>query len=439
MKRAQVILMAFCLTAIVACSLRKPPTVEDYYAQGELMFAEGNYNNSIENYQRLIDQFPFSPYAEDAELKIGLAYYQMKEYGEAISSLNDFERMHPTNKNLHLASYYLAMSYFDQIGRPDQDQSNTQNALHEFQALEQRFPESPFAELAHERIAICREMLARNQLVVSDFYYQRANFRAAESRLAELMEKYPDTPVAAEALYELGATLKKEGKKYSAAQAFAALTRHFPDTPYARKAEKELKLLDQPIDNEEDPLRLVLAESGFGPAETDSNDRVIVRQRDNGGAAETASTGGGYGPDGLPILERAKPRGNESPKTAMATEPVTLRTIRLGASDPPLSVIFDLSGPVKFERKLENGPGFSTLTVRLQKTTPDSNLERHLVFDRSIFKDCEVLSDSGGTTVRVNTLPVSRFAIIPLDEPPRLLVTFTPRDRTLDETATSGM
>ncbi len=439
MKRPLTILLALWMAAIAGCSLRKPPpSVEDYYAQGDLMFAQGNYNNAIENYQHLIDQFPFSPYAEDAELKIGLAYYRMKEYGEATSALNDFERMHPTNKDLHLASYYLAMSYFDQIGRPDQDQKSTENALKQFQVLEQRFPESPFAELAHERIAICREMLARNQLVVSDFYYARANFRAAESRLAELMQKYPDTPVASEALFDLGTTLKKEGKKYSAAQAFAAVTRHFPDTPYAARADKELKALNQPIDTEEDPLRLVLAESGFGPADTDDHDRILVRQRDGQPVPvnETASADGAYGGDGLPVLD---PPGSKARDDAnLANGPVTLRTIRLGASEPPLSVIMDLSGPVKFDRRLENGQDYSTLTVKLLKATPDSKLQRHLVFDRSIFKDCEVVSDSQGTTVKLNTVPVARYAIIPLDEPPRLLVTFTPRDRQLDETATSG-
>src|SRR5208282_1081771 len=233
---------------------------------------------------------------------------------------NDFQRMHPTNPNLHLASYYLAMAYFDQIGRADQDQTNTENALRQFQVLEQRFPESPFAELAHERIAICREMLARNQLVVGDFYYQRANFRAAE-----LMQKYPDTPVAAQALYELGTTLEKEGKKYSAAQAFAAVTRHFGDTPYARKAEAELKKLNQPIDNEEDPLRLVLAESGFGAADTENQDRVAVRQRDSQNGTETGAASGAYGPDGLPIL--APPKAGQSPKPAAPSAPATLRTI----------------------------------------------------------------------------------------------------------------
>jgi outer membrane protein assembly factor BamD len=434
MRRALIIFLALWPLALAGCALHKAPSVEDYYAQGELMFAQGNYNNAIENYEHLIDQFPFSPYAEDAELKIGLSYYREKEYSEAVSALNDFERMHPTNKNLHLASYFLAMSYFDQIGREDQDQSATRSALHQFEVLEQRFPESQFAELAHERIAVCREMLARNQLVVSNFYFKRANYRAAESRLAELMQKYPDTPVASEALYELAITLKKEGKKYSAAQAFAAVTRHYPDTPYAAKAQSELTALNQPIDNEEDPLRLVLAESGFGPAETDDQDHVLVRQRDAESPGDTAATNSDYGPDGLPILDSRPVR------EAKATGgPVTLRTIRLGASDPPLSIILDLSGPVKFEREIENGEGYSTLTVKLKNAAPDSKLERHLVFDRSIFKDCDVLSDSGQTTIRVNTLPVARFAIIPLEEPPRLLVTFTPRDRQLDGSSVSGL
>src|SRR5271168_3625568 len=109
MRRYRVIFLAFCTAIAAGCSLHQAPSVEDYYAQGDLMFAQGNYNNAIENYQHLIDQFPFSPYAEDAELKIGLAYYHMKQYSEAVSALNDFQRMHPTDKNLHLASYYLAM------------------------------------------------------------------------------------------------------------------------------------------------------------------------------------------------------------------------------------------------------------------------------------------------------------------------------------------
>ena len=251
MKRLLLILVALALLPAAACSLRQKPSGEDYYAQAQLNFATKEYKAAIENYQQVIDKYPFSPYAEDAEMKIGLAYYQQKDYAEAIGALDDFERMHPTSKNLELVSYYIGLSYYEQIGREDQDQGKTEAALKRFQELEQRFPEGDFAELAHDKVLVCREMLARNEMIVGNYYYKRANFRAAESRFAELLQKYPETPVAPDALYELGISLEKEGKRYSAAQAFAAVKKHFPTSIYAKRAQAELTKLHEPIDTEE--------------------------------------------------------------------------------------------------------------------------------------------------------------------------------------------
>ena len=591
MKRLLVILVAFVLLPASACSLRQKPSGEDYYAQGQLNFANKEYKAAIENYQQVIDKYPFSPYAEDAEMKIGLAYYQQKDYAEAIGALDDFQRMHPTSKNLELVTYYIGMSYYDQIGREDQDQGKTVAALKRFQELEQRFPEGDFAELAHDKVLVCREMLARNQMIVGNYYYKRANFRAAESRFAELLQKYPETPVAPDALFELGISLEREGKRYSAAQAFAAVKKHFPDSGYAKRAQTELAKLHEPIDTEEDPLPLVLAETGYGGSPDDSNaDKVVVRQRSEMGGTQVASAGGAtaYGADGLPILDGAgagasktssdvpavlhapdpsqpdlpsqapggpnmmrapaptlpKPTGSiagaadaqaramtgvasaapsrSSPNlmTASSSAPVaepsheipadvdainpsqsitsssgaadapppeatlhqlaaaapappaaptgepaqeptlhemntdpaasappmslgvpptagpaTLKTIRLSSNEPPLSVIFELTGPVSFDKDLESNPDGSTATVVLKDVRPDVALQAHLVFDKSIFKDCKVSSDSSGTTVTLNMQPIAHFAVVPLESPPRLLVTFTPQSGTLKTSA----
>ncbi len=423
------VVCALCVL-LPACSVKKPPTGEDYYQQAQLNFANKEYHAAIENYQYVVDKYPFSPYAEESEMKIGLAYYRNKDYAQAVAALDDFQRMHPTSKNLQLVSYYIAMSYFDQIGREDQDQSKTELALARFKVIEQRFPESEFAELAKEKGEICREVLARHQKVVGDYYYKRANFRAAESRLAELMQKYPDTPVAPDALWELGVALEKEGKRYSAAQAFAAMAQHYPATPYAKKARDELKKLNQPVDNEEDPLKLVLAENGYGETTNDSGDNVVVRQKESG--PELASNNSAYGADDLPNLGTAgaaAPPAAEPKQVASADAngPATLRTIRLSASNPPMSVILDLSKPVQFDKHIENGPGYSTVKVLLKDVTPEAGMQHHVVFDRSIFKDCDISTDAQGTTVTVNTVPVSSFAVVPLTEPPRLLVTFTPQ------------
>ncbi len=435
MRRFSLILVACAVaTLFAACSVNKPPTGEDYYGQGQLDFTNGEYNAAIENYQYVIDKFPFSPFAEDAEMKIGLAYYKMGEYAQAVAALDDFQRMHPTSKNLELVNYTIAMSYFDQIGREDQDQSKTQQALTHFQIIEQRFPESEFSELAKEKTQTCREMLARHEKIVGDFYDKRANFRAAESRYAELMSKYADTPVAPDALWELAVALEKEGKKYSAAQAFAAMVRHFPQTSYAKRAQYELKKLDQPVDTEDDPLKMVLAESGYGENASDGADQVLVRQRDAGTDGASGASAPAYGDDGLPILDRPAAKKAAAAPAASAG-PARLKTVRLASADPPLSLILDLSGPVKFEKHMEKGPGYATVKVLLEGVTPEPGIQHHLVFDRSIFKDCQIESDSQGTTVTVNTVPVSSYAVVPLEEPPRLLVTFTPEDNAMSDQA----
>lgn len=407
------------------CAARKPPSGEDYYAQATREYASHFYQPAIADYQKLIDQYPFSPYSEEAELNISLAYYKMHNYAEAIGSLNDFLRMHPTSKHVEEATYYLAMAHYDQIGRPDQDQTHTELALQQFETLERRFPESDFAQLAHEQVAICREVLARHEYVIGNFYYSRSNYKAAESRMAELMALYPDTPIAPDALYHLGRTLDKQGKKYSAAQAFAALKEKFPNTKYASEADKELAKLKQPVDTEEDPLQAVLAESGFGKDDLNANHVAVHESLQNLASAGDAA----YGPDGLPILQ---PQADDSAgKTdaqdrAVKPGPATLRDVRLSSSDPPMSVILDLSGPVSYSDNLDHSQGSATLTLYLKSVTADAAVVRHTNFDRSIFRDCEISPVDGGTRVTINTNPVSRFAVVPLSKPDRLLITFTP-------------
>src|SRR5215472_5066967 len=281
---------AVMLFVMCACAARKQPNGENYYVQATKEYNSHFYQPAIADYQKLIDEYPFSPYAEEAELNIGLSYYKQHDFAEAVGSLNDFLRMHPTSKHLDIASYYLAMAHYVQMGRPDQDQTHTQLALKQFQSIEQRFPESDFAALAHEQIEICREMLARHEYLIGDFYFNRANYKASESRMAELVALYPDTPIAPEALYHLARTLEKQGKKYSAAQAYTALGQSYPNTKYAVISAKELKKLHQTVDTEEDPLQMVLAESGFGEDRAGTDQVAVHESVANLGAAFGANS-----------------------------------------------------------------------------------------------------------------------------------------------------
>jgi outer membrane protein assembly factor BamD len=433
MKRVLALMLLCAWLVAYGCGTKKREVLEsqEYYAQGNYFYETGDYDEAKKAYQHLIEEYPFSNYVEEAELKIALANYQLKDYVEASTEFEDFERMHPTSPQIALAQYYLAMCYDAQVGRPDQDQRATATALVQFEMLERRFPESPFAELAHERIQVLREILARNDKYIGEYYYSRGNFRAAESRYAELLQKYPDTPVAPETLFELGETLEREGKKYSAAQAFAAFKWHYKDSVYAKRALREVRYLKQPIDNDEDSLALVLAETGFPATQPDPEPQILART--NGRGARTASASTVDGVASAIDKVTAKAAAEQKPATSPPSALVTLRNIRLASSNPPLSLVLDLTGPVEYEKRFERGSDSSELTVYLRKAQPDPKLQSHIVFNRSIFKDCEVQSSAEATAVTVRTGPVANFAVIPLEGPSRLMVTYTPKPEELGE------
>jgi len=138
-KRGAAVAVACALLTMVGCSARKAPTGENYYVKATQEYSQHYYQPAIDDYQKLIDEYPFSPFAEEAELNIGLAYYKSHDYAEAIGGFNDFLRMHPISKHLDIASYYLAMAHYEQIGRPDQDQTHTQLALEQFQLSRSAF------------------------------------------------------------------------------------------------------------------------------------------------------------------------------------------------------------------------------------------------------------------------------------------------------------
>ena len=94
-----------------------------------------------------------------------------------------------------------------------------------------------------------------------------------------------------------------------------------------------------------------------------------------------------------------------------------------------MSIILDLTGPVTYDKRVENGSGYSAAILTLKDVTPDKTLQSHIVFDRSIFRDCDVKTDSQGTTITMNTVPLADVSVVPLDGPPRLLLTFMPQNQ----------
>ncbi len=248
---------------VVGCSAKKHLTADQYFTEATENFRTGALAVATDEFHELLDQYPFSQYNEEAELKIAHAQYLSGNYTEAIVALTDFQRRHPTSPLLPFVGYYLGMCYVQQMVTIDRDQSAAQNAQSYFLTVSQQYPDSPFSELARAELVSCREALAEHELYIAEFYSRQGNGKAAEIRLLGLAARYGDTETSADGLLRLAKLYGNEKQEDHAALAYEALTQLHPRSVQATVARQALDHLlagDPPPAG--DPLDLLFAANG---------------------------------------------------------------------------------------------------------------------------------------------------------------------------------
>ena len=90
-------------------------------------------------------------------LKRAEALYQAGEYIEAIGEYQHFLDLHPLHEWADYAQLKLGMSYFQQFTTIDRDPEPVQKALESFQKLVTTYPNTKYTDEAQKRIAACQE------------------------------------------------------------------------------------------------------------------------------------------------------------------------------------------------------------------------------------------------------------------------------------------
>jgi outer membrane protein assembly factor BamD len=268
--RARLLAAMAGLALLAACAGKRPVIPADQlWTEANAAYDDEAYDFAIQKYKALLDQYPFDPHAEEAELKIAQAYYAAQRYPEAIAAFGNFERMHPTSSFLPSTEYYRGLAYQAQYSTPDRDQQAIMNALTTFRNIVDRFPNTPWGQRAQLRIQECREAIARHEAEVARYYLRQGSMRAAEARLRGLLASYPDTDASAEILHVFGRAYDQREDEEGARLAYETLVRLHPDSPYAAAARERLGSGAGPAD----PLPALVA---FLDAARVRPDRVAV-------------------------------------------------------------------------------------------------------------------------------------------------------------------
>lgn len=173
-------------------------TAQEIYEAGNEAMSEKNYVRAVELYNKLRDQYPFSPYTIDAELSLGDAYYLDEEYEIAAEAYKDFESLHPRNEAIPYVLYQTGMSLLKQFRSIDRATTELQEAWDYFNRIVQQYPDTPYAQSARENMLTCRKLIAEHELYIGDVFWNMGKYGPAWRRYVFVAENFKDVPEVAD-------------------------------------------------------------------------------------------------------------------------------------------------------------------------------------------------------------------------------------------------
>ncbi|MDP2573957.1 outer membrane protein assembly factor BamD [Vibrio sp. vnigr-6D03] len=202
------------LGLLVGCSSSKevvpdvPPA--ELYSDAKISLQTGNWRTAIDKLEALDSRYPFGPYSEQVQLDLIYAYYKNNDLALGLATISRFTRLNPTHEKSDWVLYMRGLTHMAQdrnfmhdlfnVDRSDRDPEPVKSAFNDFKRLLQRYPSSPYAEDAQQRMFSLKNRLAEYDLATADFYLRREAWIAAINRCQELQKTFPDTEAARKSL-----------------------------------------------------------------------------------------------------------------------------------------------------------------------------------------------------------------------------------------------
>jgi outer membrane protein assembly factor BamD len=216
--------------------------VEQLYDKGHKSMVDGNWTGAVNVYKRLIAQYPYGPYTEQALMETAYAEFKSGANDDAISTIDRFIRTYPTNRNT-VYMYYLRglvdsnrdTVFLQQVWNLDpsrRDLATPLQAYNDFKTVAERYPSSRYAADAAARMAGLRNVFARHELDTALYYLRRGAWVAAIDRAKYLLETYPQSAEQDDAVAVLAEAYTRLGKQTLAADAKRVLQQNAPNHPW---------------------------------------------------------------------------------------------------------------------------------------------------------------------------------------------------------------
>ena len=200
-----------------ACSSNsKEPVIEEVkpeaelYASAMVKLQAGNFRPAITDLEAMEARYPYGRYSQQAQLELVYAYYRSSQPAAAKAAAARFIRLHPDHEHVDYAYYLKGLTAFEEnkgafdqylgTDKAKKDPGAARDSFTDFATLLQRFPNSQYAADSRVRMVYLRNLLAKHEIHVANYYISRNAWLAAANRAKYVVENYQLTPAVETAL-----------------------------------------------------------------------------------------------------------------------------------------------------------------------------------------------------------------------------------------------
>jgi outer membrane assembly lipoprotein YfiO len=216
------------------------------YERGLEELKDNSWLDAREYFRQVVDNYPQSPVRPDAKLGVGDSFLGEKSAESLVLAANEYREFltfYPRDDRADYAQYKLAMSHFMQMRAPERDQSETVNALREFQVFFDRYPDSALTPEVRMKWREARDRLSQAEFRVGFHYYRVKWCPGAIPRFRGVLKDDPDFSGRDAVYFYLAECLVRADNKAGRAEAIPLLERlltEFGESEHAEDAKQRL-------------------------------------------------------------------------------------------------------------------------------------------------------------------------------------------------------
>ena len=211
------------------------PSINEMYDDAYHEFDKKNYDEAAKKFADIETAYPSSPWVPNALIMSAYSQYMDDDFAGALITTDNFLRFHPGHKDVPYIFYLRGMCYYRQVSDVRREPGMSVYALQQFQQLVARFPKSPYAENAKNKIHILKNYIAGKVMYSARTDMRKENWASAITKLQSVITDAPETVMPAEAMYRLTQAYTAIGLDEQADGYAKMLKLNFPDSKWAQK------------------------------------------------------------------------------------------------------------------------------------------------------------------------------------------------------------